>query len=109
MSKHLKRVLALLLALVMVIGLLPTIAFAAEEKKASLDIWTQIEALRDGVQKKDGSADYSDYVSISDDVYDLVESSAAAAPAWFSDRPLPPASNSPGQRGHSRGRTYQNP
>ena len=35
MSKHLKRVLALLLVLVMVLGLLPTIAFAAETDSGS--------------------------------------------------------------------------
>lgn len=56
-------------------GLLP---FASAEEAAE-DLWTQIEALRDGVFRRDGKAPTTaDFAAISDEVYALVEQSGTA-------------------------------
>ena len=75
MSKHFKRVLALLLALVMVIGLLPTIAFAADK---SADVWSQIldyEATHIKKNRSTGKVSADDYAAIAGDVAEIVMNS----------------------------------
>ena len=86
MSKHLKRLLSLLLALVMIVGLLPTVSFAAasksdggksKEKKNSDEIWATINRIEDEkiVAKRGKSATADDYAAIVDDVIAAVEAS----------------------------------
>lgn len=88
MSKHFKRTLAILLALVMVIGLLPTFAFAAESAKETAeivtpeheaelqaDIFGDINRYFSANNKKDSSISPEDFYEASDDIKALVRAS----------------------------------
>ena len=90
MSNHFKRVLALLLTLVMVIGLLPTIALAAEEKEPEstdevvevvtpeheaelqADVFDDISTLLSGLNKRYSSLKREDFYEAADDVKEIV-------------------------------------
>ena len=77
MKKHTRRWIALLLAAVLLLSVLP--AAAAEEGSAAGDrLWEEILALRDGVKKRSETPDIDDFAAISDEVYALVEASGAA-------------------------------
>lgn len=80
MKKHTYRLIACLLAAVMLLSVLPA-AFAedAEHAPAAGDrLWEDIIALRDGVKKRDGVPAEAVFAAISDDVYALVEASGTA-------------------------------
>ena len=81
MSKHFKKLLALLLCLVMVLGMLPTISFAegkhAKKELSSEGIWETINKIEDEkvIATRGRKATADDYAAIVDDVIEAVEAS----------------------------------
>ena len=78
MSKHMKKLLALLLALVMIVGLLPTVAFAdeAREQTKNGNAWDRIYQYQDmrfhGKRALNKEITYEDYCAIAGELATVV-------------------------------------